>query len=327
MNTSKQINIMVALIFLLLIALGAYTIFDPTRQQEAAAIQTDLLAQRGASTFSANCRPCHGDTGQGRIGPALNRPDLRDPAKLDVNQQFVRDTITCGRVGTLMPTWGQSEGGSLSDEQIRELVTLITIDPNDAWNSYVAPDSATLNVVATPAPVEDLLKGSITGSQASVCGQKVANTTPTVQATPGTASTSLSETASDNNGASPNKFSDTSFTVPAGQAVTMDFSNKGAAIHNWHVTDVKDAGGKDIVTSTTGTLGGQSTTITFTVSSEGTYHFQCDFHPTEMLGTLFVLGPSGAGAPAAGTAPAAATATPTGTSTAATATATPTGTP
>ncbi len=304
MNTSKQINVMVILIFLLLIALGAYTLFDPTREANARAAQTDLLAQRGAALFVGNCRPCHGDIGQGRIGPALNRPELRDPATREQNQQFVHDTIMCGRVGTLMPTWGQAEGGPLDDEQIRDLVTLITVDPNDAWNTYVAPMSEAANQIATPAAVADLLKGSITGSAASVCGQSIAKAA-TVAATAGTPSTTLTEDATDN------AFSATSFTVPAGQPVTLTFNNKGSATHNWHVTDAKGANDQDVTTGATGTNGGQSTTITFTINTAGTYHFQCDFHPTQMLGVLFVVPPGGGAAGAApaatGTAPAAAT--------------------
>jgi plastocyanin/mono/diheme cytochrome c family protein len=307
MNTSKQINIMVILIFLLLIALGAYTLFDPTREANARANQEDLLAQRGAALFVANCRPCHGDVGQGRIGPALNRADLRDPAKREQLQQFVHDTIECGRVGTLMPTWGQQEGGPLDEEQIRDLVTLITVDPNDAWNRYVAPESEAANQVATPPAIADLLKGSITGSTASVCGQSVAKAA-TVAATPGTPSTTLTEVATDN------EFSDTSFTVPAGQPVTLTFQNKGSATHNWHVTDARDANGQEVTTGATGTNGGQSTTVTFTITTPGTYHFQCDFHPTQMLGTLFVV-PAGGAAPAAA-APATASAAPSASATA-----------
>jgi plastocyanin/mono/diheme cytochrome c family protein len=295
MNTSKQINVMIILMFFLLIVLGAYTLFDPSRQQDAREGQSDLLAQRGASLFVLDCRPCHGDVGQGRVGPALNRPDLRDPAKRDQLQAFVRDTITCGRVGTLMPTWGADHGGALDNEQIRDLVTLITVDPNDAWNRYVRPQSEEANKVATPSAVEDLLKGSLTGSTDSVCGQKVATSATAPPATPGAPSTSLNESATDN------KFAATDFTAPAGQAVTLAFSNQGNAIHNWHVTDAKDASGKDVTTGATGTLGGQSTTTTFTIAQPGTYHYQCDFHPTEMLGTLFVVGAQGAGAPSAAT--------------------------
>ena len=328
MNTSKQINIMVALIFLLLITLGAITIFDPMRQQQARETQTEVLAQNGAITYAANCRQCHGDTGQGRVGPALNRPDLRDPNKLDQNWAFVTDTIACGRVGTVMPTWGQANGGPLSDEQIRELVTLITgadpvsqaheVDPAGAWDNYVAPLSAAANAVATPLAVADILAGQATGATASICGQKIASTAAAAPpATPGTPSTSLSETATDD------KFSATAFTIPAGQTVSLSFANQGTAIHNLHVTDVKDSTGKDITSSATGTLAGQSVSVTFSVTTPGTYHFQCDFHPTEMLGTLFVAGPGGtvpaAGAPAAGSA--------TATAAAGVATATSTGTP
>lgn len=290
MNTSKQINVMVILIFLLLIALGAYTLFDPTREADARAAQTDLLAQRGAALFAANCRPCHGDTGQGRIGPALNDPKLRDPAQLDALQAMVHDTIECGRVGTLMPTWGQQESGPLDEEQIRDLVTLITVDPNDAWNRYVAPLSEAANQIATPPAVADLLQGSITGLTASVCGQKIASAATVVAATPGTPSTALTETATDD------VFATTSFTAPAGQSVTLQFTNKGTDIHDWTITDAKDASGKAISTGSNGTQGGQTSSVTFTITQPGTYHFQCDFHPAQMLGTIFVVAAGGGGA-------------------------------
>jgi plastocyanin len=48
--------------------------------------------------------------------------DLLDPTSM-IN--LVTNTITCGRVGTAMPVWSQKYGGSLSDEQIRQLQVLI----------------------------------------------------------------------------------------------------------------------------------------------------------------------------------------------------------
>ncbi len=92
--------------------------------------------------------------------------------------------------------------------------------------------------------------------------------------------TSLTEITTDN------KFSKTNFNVPAGQAVTLTLTNRGQAIHNWHVLDVKDENGKDILVPLT--QAGQTTSVTFTISTPGTYHFQCDVHPTEMTGTLTV---------------------------------------
>jgi plastocyanin len=84
-----------------------------------------------------------------------------------------------------------------------------------------------------------------------------------------------------------NKFSKTSITVPAGQQITLNQINNGLAIHNWHVLDAKDASGKDITTELT--QPGQKSSVSFTISSAGTYKFQCDVHPTEMIGQLKVV--------------------------------------
>jgi plastocyanin len=90
--------------------------------------------------------------------------------------------------------------------------------------------------------------------------------------------TALNETTTDD------KFSKTAFISPAGQAVTLTQTNKGAAIHNWHILDTKDASGQDIATALTNP--GSTSTVTFTIASAGTYKFQCDVHPTEMFGTI-----------------------------------------
>jgi len=44
----------------------------------------------------------------------------------DGKNKLITNTIMCGRVGTGMPPWGQSQGGVLSDEQMRQLTVLIT---------------------------------------------------------------------------------------------------------------------------------------------------------------------------------------------------------
>jgi plastocyanin len=99
-------------------------------------------------------------------------------------------------------------------------------------------------------------------------------------ATVNAAGTALVEIAKDNS------FSPTSFLVPAGQAVTLTLQNQGSAVHNWHVTDVKDAAGKDIATPLTD--GKRTSSVTFSITKPGTYHFRCDVHPDDMKGTLVV---------------------------------------
>ncbi len=51
---------------------------------------------------------------------------ILDAAGLADQVKLITNTVTCGRVGTAMPAWAQTQGGPLSDEQIRQLMTLIT---------------------------------------------------------------------------------------------------------------------------------------------------------------------------------------------------------
>ena len=140
MNTGKQINAMVIVLFLTVIAIGAYTIWDPFRSDSAADEQIEMAAERGATTFALNCRLCHGDRGEGGAlggrlpqAPALNLDFLRgfeqgalSEEALKEVMKLVTNTIVCGRVGTFMPIWGVDQGGTLNEEQIRQLTVLIT---------------------------------------------------------------------------------------------------------------------------------------------------------------------------------------------------------
>ena len=142
MNTGKQINAMVVVLFLMLITVGIYTIWDPFRSDAAKTDQDEEAATFGAELFTLNCRLCHGDRGEGGqaggrlVGaPALDdtRPAFQgiengvfSQATFDTNYRLVSNTITCGRAGTFMPTWGASQGGTLNTEQVRQLVELIT---------------------------------------------------------------------------------------------------------------------------------------------------------------------------------------------------------
>lgn len=152
MNTNKQINIMILLVFASVILTGAYWLIDPDRASSAREHQLEATIDRGAWLYSQNCRTCHGDVGEGgaasnrlRAAPPLNRPDLQgkvdgevDNAALSQAYDLVFNTITCGRVGRAMPTWGQSQGGTLNDEQIKQLTIFITqaVDEEAGRNAW-----------------------------------------------------------------------------------------------------------------------------------------------------------------------------------------------
>lgn len=304
MNTQKQITVMVLLVFALLGGCAAYTVYDQPRENSAIDAQAATLADRGARIFARYCRQCHGDMGQGRIGPALNRPDLQDPNTRQATQQWVMDTITCGRIGKIMPPWAITEGGALDAEQINDLVALITTNAGNAdgtgWQK-AAKYSAIENQTAQEASIQDVLAGAvITGSTGTkVCGQVAA--TPEAATSSGppagvAAKAQWDETTTDN------KFSTTDIVVPVGQPITVNVDNKGAATHNWDVLDasgtksLNDAAGKPIVTNPQLLPPGGTSAVTFTISTPGTYNFRCDVHPTEMVGKLYVVAGGGAGA-------------------------------
>jgi mono/diheme cytochrome c family protein/plastocyanin len=142
MNTSKQINVMVLLVFAAVIATAAYTLWDPSRATQAKDSQLERTVDRGAYLFSQNCRACHGNSGEGgqassRLPQALvlDRFDLQgkktpdgpvDKASKDAAYKLIVNTLTCGRVGKYMPAWSIAQGGTLTDEQIAQLATFIT---------------------------------------------------------------------------------------------------------------------------------------------------------------------------------------------------------
>ncbi len=158
MNTAKQINIMVGLMFVGLFGTFLYFIFDngfnafgidfEGRENAAVVRQEKTNVERGAALFSLNCRSCHGLTGQGALeraglpGSPLNTESNRPPelteAQVKAKEERLNATITCGRVGTLMPPWSREENGPLNEFQIEQLVTLITSEfSEEGWEHVV----------------------------------------------------------------------------------------------------------------------------------------------------------------------------------------------
>jgi len=69
--------------------------------------------------YGENCAGCHGAAGQN--GAAA---DLANPVyQALVDDATLRDVITNGDKGTLMPAFGQSAGGNLTDAQVNAIVS------------------------------------------------------------------------------------------------------------------------------------------------------------------------------------------------------------
>jgi ubiquinol-cytochrome c reductase cytochrome c subunit len=94
---------------------------------------------RGGELYVDNCLVCHGAEGQGRVGASLTSfPGI------DVNAAL-RQTITRGIQGSVMPAWGEEFGGPLSDQDVEDIVAYIQAsfvgsDPIAPAPTYQAPE-------------------------------------------------------------------------------------------------------------------------------------------------------------------------------------------
>lgn len=207
MNTSKQVNVMIGLLFLAFLAFGAYFLNEPNRAEVAEEGQHETVLHRGANLFVSNCRTCHGLEGEGGIGfPLQNEAflilgednEFGAPATPAGDERTVRNflfnTIACGRTGSAMPPWSEHYGGPLSDTQINYLVDMLT-SPG-AWEVVAevghthdvdtGTDPATVVLPVSEASTMALTTGNC-GQYPGAAGAEIRNRNPfgeDVEATP-----------------------------------------------------------------------------------------------------------------------------------------------
>lgn len=381
MNTSKQVNAMLGLLFVFLVATLLYFLWDTARADQAAERQLMVNAERGGELFALNCRSCHGLAGLGPAeqgglpGAPLNLPQLRvatpdnpeglSPGELAARQLRFRDTIKCGRAGTLMPQWSQEQGGPLNDFQIEQLVLLITsAAAEDGWHAAIEAanhqdefePAKHLEEAATPddrvlvlddvsgLSLEMLLRldedptdgeyeliivtaisrdrneiavqrgaegtramehgagtevfngpilpptGPLTGEgQTPPCGQVFRQPEAPPEAEPVDVSGTIDVAMGDNFFEFEGQRNPT-FRVAAGETITINLSNGGAAIHNMRVAGTDNAfmTDDDFVSDPDVVPAGAQATISFALDTPGTYDYQCDFHVADMRGQIVV---------------------------------------
>jgi mono/diheme cytochrome c family protein len=80
-------------------------------------------AEQGKLLFKTHCAECHGAAGEGLQAPALNNQELLNAAS---NGYFLA-TISLGRTGTGMPSWGRGDKKhlQLSGEQRQDIVAFL----------------------------------------------------------------------------------------------------------------------------------------------------------------------------------------------------------
>ncbi len=87
-----------------------------------------------------------------------------------------------------------------------------------------------------------------------------------------------------------NTFDPAEIVVAAGEEITVNLVNEGQAIHDMRIAGVDGDydTDDDFVSDPDLMRGGEEGTLVFTIDEAGEYDFRCDFHPTEMTGTIEV---------------------------------------
>lgn len=115
------IKIFIALLLTLFLVafIPVYGFRETSRQERALARITVQSAERGAETYTTACVSCHGQQGEGVVGPALKN------TKLD--RGLLVKVVSFGRLAQNipMPAMGEEMGGPLKRHQIEDVVNFI----------------------------------------------------------------------------------------------------------------------------------------------------------------------------------------------------------
>ncbi len=142
-------------------ALGA-----PGRMEAEVDVQYVTDVARGYELFLANCARCHGENGQGGIGPPLNsQPKLYNALTADgqsgtghLNPDYIHNVLNvggryvCGDPNSLMLAW-QEPRGPLNYRQVEELIAWITASKDIVFEPIGDPHAVAAPDAPKPSPV------------------------------------------------------------------------------------------------------------------------------------------------------------------------------
>jgi mono/diheme cytochrome c family protein len=108
--------------FVLIAGFVAYRVREPSLRADAASSQRATYTKLGKELFANNCAECHGDNGNG----GGSAPTLYSKEFLaNTSDEQIHALISGGVSGTEMSAWGLDFGGTITDEQVRQLVTYL----------------------------------------------------------------------------------------------------------------------------------------------------------------------------------------------------------
>jgi mono/diheme cytochrome c family protein len=120
-NYRPYLSVVLGLSLAILGTFQAYIWSEPVRLERDSAADRLAAEKSGQGLYTENCVACHGKSGEGGVGPAINERGLLESTADEAFFSLIRTGVP----NTLMPAWGQTFGGPFTDEQVSQIVAFI----------------------------------------------------------------------------------------------------------------------------------------------------------------------------------------------------------
>ena len=112
---------------LLIAGFITYRVREPDLRRRPRPSSRRPTSRLGKQLFATNCSSCHGKGAVGGSAPVLNAKEF---LKATTDAQ-IQNIVAAGVSGTEMPAWSLAFGGTLTDEQVRQITTYLrSLEPN-----------------------------------------------------------------------------------------------------------------------------------------------------------------------------------------------------
>ena len=281
---------------------------------------------RGYALFLANCARCHGNNGEGGVGPPLNDqmklynaitpqglpgPGHLNPTYLH-NVLSVGGRYVCGDPKSVMPAW-LDPAGPLNYREVEEIISWI-LATSDTEFTYVPAHAEADATLPPPVTVNGWRDANFTPAPGATpvpaCWRATGGTgtpaTPAPVTNPGTAENPRVielEASADLHWVDPTTDQQVqSLGVVQGETIEFHIINQSAALHNFHIAggDELEAAGQDSDLPGVTPFSNSTQTFAFTVDqlAADNPQFACTVpgHYTTMHGDIVVVTAGGSGA-------------------------------
>jgi mono/diheme cytochrome c family protein len=119
----------IACMVMLVVGFIAYGLREPSLRADATVEQRVDYTRIGRRLFATTCADCHGGNAEGGGGaPTLNSKQFLS----STSDAQIHMLIAGGVSGSDMAAWGLAFGGTLTDEQVQQIVTYLRSLESDA---------------------------------------------------------------------------------------------------------------------------------------------------------------------------------------------------